>query len=86
MQVRKVAATATGHQDFLAYLVGAFQHNNPTAALACGDCAHEAGRACSYNDCVDIFHAVRIAALRELFRTIRGLRGPFLLGLPVYAF
>ena len=86
MHVREVAATAAGHQDFLAYLVGAFQHNNLAAALACGDCAHEAGSACSDNDYVDIVHAVRIAALRELFRMIRGLRGPFLLELLVYAF
>ena len=53
MQIGEVTAPATGHQNFLADLVRAFQHQHLPAPLARGHGAHQpGGPAANDNDIV----------------------------------
>jgi len=62
MQVGEVAAAATRHQDFFADLVGAFEHDHTSSAIAGRDCAQEPGSTATDDDYVSICHDERIAA------------------------
>jgi hypothetical protein len=42
LQIGEIAAATTGHKDFLAYLIGAFEHHGAPATLPGDDRAHEA--------------------------------------------
>ncbi len=53
MQIGEVTAAPTGHQDLLADLVRAFQHQHLPASLASGHGAHQpGGPAANDNDIV----------------------------------
>jgi hypothetical protein len=54
MDVREVAAPASGDEDFLAYFFGAFEQKDTVVAFAGFDGAEEAGCAGTQDDCVEI--------------------------------
>ena len=59
MNVGKIAATATRHQNFLANLVSTLKYNDTKASLARRHSAHEAGCAASNNNDICL-HAATI--------------------------
>ena len=44
IQVGEIAATAAGHEDFLARLVGVIQHQHPMALIGSRGGTHQSGR------------------------------------------
>ena len=45
MQIGKITAPATRHQDFFTHFVGTLEHNHAATALCGSDSAHQAGGA-----------------------------------------
>ena len=66
VQVGEIAASTARHQDFLADFVGAFQDDNPSAALTGGYRTHEAGGATAKDNHVGARHVARITGQCEL--------------------
>lgn len=66
VQVRKIAATTSRHQDFLPNLVGTLEHDHIAAAPGGRYRTHEAGRASTNYQ--DISHAARIAGSNGFLR------------------
>lgn len=54
MEVREIAAAATGHQDLLAHPVGTLQNDDAAAALARNHGAHQPGGSAADYDNVEI--------------------------------
>ena len=83
MQVGEIAATATRHQDFLAYPVRSFQDGHATAAVAGNDRAHETGGAAADDKHIRFRHwrgsvvvgLQNIACMAGLFRGVPQLLG-----------
>ena len=68
VDVGEVAAAATGHQDFLADLIGAFQKHNVATTLRCNGGAHKSCGTSTNNNYVGMLHAGRITAGATLLR------------------
>lgn len=61
MLVGKVTSSTTRHQDFLANLVRAFEHDDAAPTIACRDGAHEAGGATTQDNYIEFVHGGNIA-------------------------
>jgi hypothetical protein len=63
VQIRKIAAPAARHQDFLADAIRSLEHDDAPAAPPGCDRAQKTGGAAADNDDIGMGHAGRITAL-----------------------
>jgi len=71
VKICEVAAPAAGHQDFLANLVGTFEYDYATAAVAGRNRTHKPGGTATNDDYVGIPHRRRITGMLKVVMNSR---------------